>query len=140
MERFIIDERTGWEYELKGEQYYPTGRVRKNGVMTPTVILEENEPEKGKHIGVWGQRHLRYLRHYNKRLYLDLYMSGNLNVYLAEIDAKAEDFFLRAVEEMAAREGVTESLKVKDQMSWVGLMNNIHNRATEIVNQEIIFR
>ena len=62
MERFIIDERAGWEYELKGEQYYPTGRVMKDGVMTPLEIPEGNEPEEEKHIGIWGQRHLRYIR------------------------------------------------------------------------------
>ena len=140
MERFIIDECTDWEYELKGEQYYPTGRVMENGGMTPSEIPEDNEPEKEKYIGVWGQRHLRYLRHYNKRLYLDLYMCGKLNAYLAEIDAQAEDFFFRTEKEMAVCEGVTESLKAKDQMRWVELMNNIRSRVTEIVNQEIIFR
>ena len=88
MERFIIDECTGWEYELKGEQYYPTGRIMKNGVITPTEILEDNEPAE-YHVGIWGQRHLRYIRQYNKRLYLDLYMSGALNEYLADIDAQA---------------------------------------------------
>ncbi len=138
MERIIIDEFTGWEYELKGEQYYPTGRVMKDGVMTPSEIPEENEPEEEKHIGVWGQRHLQYIRQFNKRLYFDLYMSGKLNAYLAEINAQAEDFFLRTVKEMAAREGVNEALKAKDQMRWTGLMNNIRNCVTEIVNQEII--
>ena len=112
----------------------------KNGATTPSEIPEDNEPEKEKYIGVWGQRHLRYIRQHNKRLYFDLYLSGTLNDYLAEIDAQAEDFFLRTVKEMAAREGVTESLKAKDQMCWIGLMNNIRSRATEIVNQEIIFR
>lgn len=138
MERFIIDERTGWEYELKGEQYYPTGRVMKNGVMTPTEISEDNEPEKEKYIGVWGQRHLRYIRQYNKRLYIDLCMSDTLNDYLAEINERAEDFFLRTVKEMAVREGVTEALKVENQMLWTGLMSNIRNRAAEIVDNELI--
>ena len=138
MERYIIDERTGWEYELKGEQYYPTGRVMKNGVMTPTEISEDNEPEKEKYIGVWGQRHLRYIRQYNKRLYIDLCMSDTLNDYLAEINERAEDFFLRTVKEMAAREGVTEALKVENQMLWTGLMSNIRNRAAEIVDNELI--
>ena len=140
MEKHITDERTGWEYELKGEQYYPTGRVMKNGAMTPSEIPEENEPEKEKHIGIWGQRHLQYIRQFNKRLYLDLYMSDTLNDYLAEIDAQAEDFFLRTVKELAAQEGVTEALIAEDQMRWVALQNNIRNRASEIVNQNIIFR
>ena len=139
MERIIIDEFTGWEYELKGEQYYPTGRVMKDGVMTPSEIPEENEPEEEKHIGVWGQRHLQYIRQFNKRLYFDLYMSGKLNAYLAEINAQAEDFFLRTVKEMAAQEGVTEKLKAENQMAWVQRMNNIRERATEIVNRELIF-
>ena len=138
MEGYIIDERTGWEYELKGEQYYPTGRDMKNGVMTPTEISEDNEPEKEKYIGVWGQRHLRYIRQYNKRLYIDLCMSDTLNDYLAEINERAEDFFLRTVKEMAAREGVTEALKVENQMLWTGLMSNIRNRAAEIVDNELI--
>ena len=140
MEKYIIDERTGWEYELKGEQYYPTGRVMKDGCLQPETVEADIESEQGKTIGVWAQRHLRYIRQYNKRLYLDLYLSGALNDYLAEINAQAEDFFLRTVNEIAAREGVTESLKEKDQMLWVGLMNNIHSRASEIVNQEIIYR
>ena len=140
MEKYIIDERTGWEYKLIGEQYYPTGRVMKDGVMTPSESPEENEPEKEKYIGIWGQRHLRYIRQYNKRLYLDLYISGTLNDYLAEIDAQAEDLFLRTVKEMSAQEGVTEALKAEDQMLWAGFYNNIRSRASEIVNQSIIYR
>ena len=66
MERLIIDERTGWEYELKGEQYYPTGRVMKDGVMTPSEIPEENKPEKEHYIGVWGQRHAAFLRQHQR--------------------------------------------------------------------------
>ena len=140
MEKYVVDERSGWEYELKGEQYYPTGRVMKNGVLTPSDIPEDNGPEEEKYVGIWGQRHLWYIRQHNKRLYLDLKMSGKLNVYLAEINAQAEDYFLRTVKEMAVQEGVNEVLKEKDQMRWTGLMNNIRNCATEIVNQEIIYR
>ena len=140
MEKFVIDERTGWEYELKGEQYYPTGRVMKNGVLTPSEIPEDNGPEEELFIGVWGQRHLRYILQFNKRLYLDLYMSGKLNAYLGEINMQAENFFLRTVKEMAAHEGVNEALKAKDQMRWTGLMNNIRNCATEIVNQAFIYK
>ena len=138
MEKYVIDERTGWEYELKGEQYYPTGRIKKNGIMTPMEMPEYNAPEEETYIGVWGQRHLNYIRQFNKRLYLELYMSGSLNTYLADVNAQAEDLFLRAVKEMAAREGVTEKLKAEDQMRWVGMMNNIRHRATEIVNNELI--
>ncbi|MBR5410511.1 MAG: TnpV protein [Clostridia bacterium] len=140
MEKTIIDERTGWEYEWKGEQYYPTGRVVKNGVMTPAEIPEDNAPEEESRIlGIWAQRHLNYIRRNKKSLYLDLYMSGRLNAYLAEINAQAEDLFIRTVKEMAALEGVTEKLKAEDQMEWVGRMNNIRNRAEEIVSRELIF-
>ncbi len=138
MEKYIIDERTGWEYELIGEQYYPTGRVMRNGTLTPNELPEDNGPGEERPIGVWGQRHLRYIRQYKKSLYLDLFMSGTLNAYLADINAQAEDSFPRLVKEMAAREGVTEKLKAEDQMAWVQRMNNIRNRAMELINQELI--
>lgn len=139
MEKYIIDERTGWEYELIGEQYYPTGRVMRNGTLTPNELPEDNGPGEEKPIGVWGQRHLRYIRQCKKSLYFDLFTSGKLNDYLADIDAQAEDSFLRLVKEMAMREGVTEELKAADQMLWVQRMNNVRERATEIVNRELIF-
>ena len=139
MEKYIIDERTGWEYELIGEQYYPTGRVMRNGVMTPSELPEGNGPGEEKPIGVWGRRHLRYIRQFKKSLYLDLFTSGKLNAYLDDIDAHAEDSFSRLVKEMAAQEGVTEKLKAENQMAWVQRMNNIRERATEIVNRELIF-
>ena len=138
MEKSIIDERTGWEYELKCEQYYPTGRVMRNGVMTPSELPEGNGPGEEKPIGVWGRRHLRYIRQFKKSLYLDLFMSGTLNAYLADINVQAENSFSRLVKEMAEREGVTEKLKADDQMAWVQRMNNIRNRATELINQELI--
>ena len=133
----IIDERTGWEYELQGDYYYPTGRVQKNGIMTPETV--DNEPEEEKPIGIWAQRHLRQIRQYKKTLYLDLLTSGKLNAYLADLDNQAEDFFLRLVKEMAEQEGVTETLKAENQMTWVQRMNNIRNRATEIVNRDLIY-
>ncbi len=138
MERFIIDERTGWEYELISELYYPTGRVMRNGVTMPSELPKNNEPEE-ETIGIWGQRHLRYIRQYKKSLYFDLYVSGKLNTYLADVNVQAEDLFLRTVKEMAAQEEVTEKLKAEDQMSWVQRMNNIRERATEIVNHKLIF-
>lgn len=137
MKKYKIDERTGWEYELKGDYYYPTGRIMKNGTLTPETI--DNEPEEQYDIGVWGRRHLRFIREYKKTLYLDLFLSGKLNAYLAEINAQAEEMFLRIVEEMAACEGVNEQLKAESQMRWVGQMNSIRNRAMEIVNHELIF-
>ena len=139
MEKHIIDEQTGWEYELKGEQYYPTGRVMRDGRLQPEMVDEDNGPEKEIFIGVWGQRHLRYIREHNKGLYLELFVSGRLNAYLAEIDAQAEDMFFRAVKEMSAREGVIETLKASDQMAWGQRSNSIRARATEIVNAELIY-
>ena len=139
MGKKTIEERTGWEYELIGEQYYPTGRVMRNGVLTPEEKPEENEPEEEYAVGVWGRQHLNYIRQHKKSLYLDLYMSGELNAYLADVNARAEDSFSRLVKEMAAKEGVTEKLKAEDQMRWVGVMNNIRNSAAEIVNSELIF-
>ncbi len=139
MEKTIIDERNGWEYELIGEQYYPTGRVIRDGRMQPETVDAGDEPEEEKYIGVWAQRHLRYIKQHKKNLYFELYVSGRLNGYLAEIEAQAEDMFFRLVKELAAREGVTEALNAEDQMRWVGLMNNIQNCARDIVNWELIF-
>ena len=95
---------------------------------------KENRP-----IGVWGQRHLRYLRQHRKVFYTNLLTSGKLDSYLADIDKQAEDMFLRLVKQMAEREGVTEQLKADNQIEWVGQMNNIRNRAMEIVNHEVIY-
>ena len=139
MEKTIIDKHTGWEYELIGEQYYLTGRVMRDGRLQPETVDDDNEPEEEKHIGVWAQRHLRFIKQHKKKMYFDLFISGRLNEYLTGIEAHAEDMFFRVVKEMAAQEGVTEVLKSVDQMRWVGLMNNIQNRAREIVNRELIF-
>ena len=84
------------------------------------------------------RRHLRYIRQYKKSLYFDLFASGKLNAYLADLNAQAEDLFLRTVKEIAAREGVTEALKSENQMLWGQQMNNIRERTTEIVNNELI--
>ena len=138
MKKTIIDERTGWEYELIGEQYYPSGRIIKGSRLQPETVDADNEPEEGKPVGVWAQKHLRYIKQYNKNLYLTLFVSGQLNGYLAEIEEQAEEMFLRVVKEMAAQEGITEALKAEDQMRWVGSMNNIQNRAREIINRELI--
>ena len=95
---------------------------------------KENKP-----IGVWGQRHLRYIRQYKRILYTNLLTSGKLNSYLADINRQAEEMFSRLVKQMAERDGVTEKLKADNQMEWVGRMNNIRNRTTEIVNTDIIY-
>ena len=125
MEMYIADERTGLKYELVGDYY---------------LIAGEDEPEEYQPIGVWGQRHLRYLKKHRRVRYANLLTSGELNAYLADIDRQAEELFLRLVKQMADAEGITETLKANNQMEWVRRMNNIRNRATEIVNGEIVFR
>ena len=95
--------------------------------------------EEEKSIGIWGQRHLRYLKTHRKITYTNLLTSGKLNSYLADIDEQAEDMFSRLVKQMAEREGVTKKLKAENQMEWVGRMNNIRSRATEIVNNDLIW-
>ena len=101
----------------------------------PCLKLFEEEAQP---IGVWGQRHARYLKQYRKVHYYNLLTRGKLNGYLADINEQAEDMFLRLVNQMAEREGVTEQLKAENQMKWVAQMNNILSRATEIVNEDLI--
>ena len=111
--------------------------VRQGDYFLPCLSLpaeKENKP-----IGVWGQRHLRYLKQHRRVLYTNLLTSGKLNSYLADIDEQAEDMFLRLVKQMTEREGVTEQLKAENQMEWVGRMNSIRSRAMEIVNANLIF-
>ena len=125
MEKYIIDERTGLKYELVGDYY---------------IIAGDGEPEEEqKPIGIWGQRHLRYLKNHRKVLYANLLTSGKLNDYLSDIDRQAKEMFELLVKQAAVTEGVTEQLKAADQMEWVRQMNSIRNRVTEIVNSEIIF-
>ena len=95
--------------------------------------------EKTKPIGIWGQRHLRYLKTHRKITYTNLITSDKLNSYLADIDEQAEDMFSRLAKQMAECEGVTEKLKADDQMEWVDRMNNIRSRAKEVINNELIF-
>ena len=124
MEKYKYDENNGLWYELQGDYYMPC------------LKLPAGEPV---HIGVWGQRHLNYLRD-NKRVFLSgLQLSGKLNGYIADIDQQAEDMFFRLVKQMAEREGISETLKAENQMEWVQRINSIRNRAIEIVNTGIIF-
>ncbi len=95
--------------------------------------------EEQNSIGIWGQRHARYLKQYHKVLYMNLMTSGKLNHYLADIDERAENMFSRLGKEMAKQQGVTEQLKATDQMAWVGKMNAIRNSAIEIINTELIY-
>ena len=107
-----------------------------NGYLIPNLTLPDEEQVE---VGVWGQQHLRYIKQHHKVRYVNLLTSGKLNGYLADIDKQAEDMFFRLVKQMAEREGVTEKLKADNQMVWVGRMNNIRSRATEIVNHDIIY-
>ena len=106
--------------------------------MLPELSLPAEE-EKEANIGVWGMRYKRYLKQKHKVLYYNLLTSGKLNSYLTGIEQQAQDLFLRLVKALAEKENVTEELKAADQMLWVQKMNNIRNRATEIVNSELIY-
>ena len=97
------------------------------------------EKEPGN-IGVWALRHKRYLKQHHKVLYYNLLTSGKLHSHLADTEEQAQQLFLRLVKELAEKEGVTEKLKAENAMLWVRQMNNIRNRATEIVNNEVIYR
>lgn len=119
-------EQMGGTYTLQGDHYLPN-------LISPAE-------EETKTIGIWGQRHLRYLKQHRKVLYTNLLTSGKLKSYLADIDEQTETMFFRLVEQMAQRNGVTESLKAIDQMAWVQKMNNIRNAAREIVYAELIYR
>lgn len=102
----------------------------------PDLKLPE---EKTKHIGVWGQRHKHYLQEHKRATYTTLLTSGKLNGYLADIDKQAEEMFSRLVEQTAEREGVTEQLKSDNQLEWGRRINNIRNRAIEIINNDLIY-
>ena len=124
MDKYIYDEKNGLWYELRGDYYLPCLRL----------------PETTEvHISIWGQRHRRYLKEHRKTAYTRLLTSGRLNKYLAEIDHQAEELFSQLVSQMAAAEGVTETLKASDQMEWVRRTNSIRNRAGEIVESELIY-
>ena len=106
--------------------------------LLPNLTLPA-EKETGN-IGVWALRHKRYLKQHRKVLYYNLLTSGKLDSYLADIEEQAQQLFLRLVKEYAEKEAVTEQLKAADPMVWVRQMNNIRNRASEIVNNEVIYR
>ena len=124
MKQHFTDEKTGISYTLQGDYYLPDLKLP----------AEEKQP-----IGVWGQRHLRYIKQHRKAFYTNLLTSGKLNSYLADIDRQSEEMFSRLVKHMAEREGLTEQLKADNQMAWVGRMNNIRSRAMEIINEELIY-
>ena len=121
-----IFEQTGGTYTQMGDY------------MLPDLLPAEEEKEAN--IGIWAMRHKRYLKQNHKVFYYNLLTSGKLNSYLADIEQQAQDLFLRLVKDLAEKENVTENLKATDQMLWVRKMNNIRNRATEIVNADIIYK
>lgn len=123
MEKLIFDERIGFKYELVGDYY---------------LLAGEDDPIPTS-LGIWGQRHRDYLKTHKEGIYTDLWLSGKLDSYLAELNQQAEDMFFQLVNALAETEGITEQLKEADQMAWVAAMNSIHARATEIVNKELIF-
>ena len=118
MEKFITDERTGLQYELVWDYYLIAGE------------------QTNRHM---GNRHLRYLKQHRKVLYSELLISGKLNDYLADLNEQAEEMFSRLVKQLAEKEGVTEALKVENQMLWVQKMNSIRNTAMEVVSSDLIY-
>ena len=111
--------------------------IRHGDYLIPCLTLPEEEQ---RFIGVWGQRHLRYLKEYRRGVYQNLFTSGRLNNYLADIEEQAQERFERVVEQMKQAHGITEQLKAENQMEWVARMNNIQSCAREIVDKEMIYQ
>ena len=124
MDKYIYDDNNGLWYELQGNYYIPC-------LILPT--------EKEQPIGLWGQRHKRYLQEHKRVLYITLLTSGKLNSYLSDIDKQAQERFERLIEDMKRAQGITEQLKSENQLLWVQRLNNIRACAMEIVNEEIIY-
>jgi hypothetical protein len=124
MENRIYDENNGLWYARQGDYYLPELAL---------------PPEEEKSIGIWGQRHLQYLKERKQLIYLNILTSGRLNEYLVSIDGQAEDMFSRLAKEYANRQGVTERLKAENQLEWVQKMNNIRNCVREVVESEFIY-
>ena len=124
MEKYIYNEQNGLWYELQGDYYIPC------------LVLEEEDTQP---IGMWGRKHLRYIKEHRPALHTTLLLSGKLNSHLAQIDNRATEMFELLEKQLAEKEGITEQLKEQDQMVWVQRMNNIRNAAEEIVNGSVIF-
>ena len=122
--KYIYDEGNGLWYECQGDYYIPC------------LSLPEEEQRP---VGLWGQRHLRYIREYRRGLYTSLQLSGKLNSYLADIDQQAQERLDTITWQMAEAQGITEALKAADPMAWVRHMNSIRAAAIEIINTEIIY-
>lgn len=118
-------------FEEMGGTYH-----EESGYLIPDLTLS---PKEKKPIGIWGQRHLQYIKEHKRPFYVNLLTNGKLNSYLADINEQAEELFFRLVKQIAEKEGVTEELKSTNQMAWIGAMNNIRARAREIVYTDIIY-
>ena len=125
MEKHIYDENNGLWYELQGDYYIPCLK-----------LPDEEQVE----IGVWGHRHLEYIKHHRKGFYTALVLDCKLNRYLVDINRKAEEMFDALIKQFKQAEDITEQLKAENQMEWVGRMNNIRQRVTEIVNADLIYK
>ena len=112
--------------------------IRHGDYLIPCLTLPEEEEQR--FIGVWGQRHKRYLKEHKRAAYITLLTSGRLNSYLADIEEQAQERFERLVEQMKQAQGITEQLKVENVLEWIGRMNNIQVCAREIVDKEIIYQ
>ena len=124
MEKYIYDESNGLCYELQGDYYIPCLK-----------LPDEEQVE----IGIWGQRHLEYIKHHRKGFYTALVLDCKLNRYLADINKQAEEMFDTLISQYKIAEGVTEQLKKENQLEWVGKMNNIRQQAIKIVNSDLIY-
>jgi len=124
MEKYIYDKANGLWYELNGDYYIPC------------LVLQKVET---KEIGIWGMRHLEYLKQHRKATYNRLKYECKLNAYLYDINTQADEMFIKLVKQMTEHEGITEQLKADNQLEWVARMNNIRQRATEIINTELIY-
>jgi ribosomal protein S6 len=124
MEKYIYNENNSLWYELQGDYYIPCLK-----------LPDEEQVE----VGIWGQRHLDYIKHYRKGYYTSLILDCKLNRYLADVNKQAEEMFDTLISQYKTAEGITEQLKANNQMQWVCRMNNIRQRAMEIVNNEIIY-
>ena len=156
MEKMIIDERTGWKYELVGDYYLPIEMPmdktlermperqarRAAAAMKEILAADAQVPAEEKtpyRIGRFGRAHAAYLKRNQLNVFSQLLAEGRLGSYLAQLDEQANSMLELLIHQMAAREGVTEQLKAAEQMAWIRRMNSIQNRAVEIVNSNLIY-
>ena len=156
MEKTIVDERTGWKYELVGDYYLPVDMpmdkalermpehqaLQTAAVMTAILAADAQVPAEEKtpyRIGRFGRAHAAYLKRTQPDFFFQLVAEGRLDSYLVRLDEQANSMLDLLIRQMADREGVTEQLKATDQMSWIRRMNSIRNRAEEIVNNDLVF-